>query len=146
VIEKRSNEKRATKKTVSTPLTAPAAARSTAPGDWRRKTLARVRALIEQAAPGVVEEMKWKKPSNPLGVPVWSLHGIVCTGETYKHYVKITFANGARLEDPCGLFNASLQGNARRAIDLREADSLDEAAFMALIRAAVAFNLSKTAR
>jgi hypothetical protein len=105
-------------------------------GDWRGETLARVRALIKQADPDVVEEWKWR------GVPVWSHAGIICTGETYKAVVKMTFARGAALEDPAGLFNASLEGNTRRAIDLREGDRIDEKALKALIRAAVALNTS----
>jgi hypothetical protein len=113
--------------------------------DWRGETLARVRALIRQADPGVVEQVKWRKPSNPHGVPVWEHAGIICTGETYKSYVKLTFAKGAALEDPAGLFNASLEGNARRAIDIREGDRIDERAFKALIRAAVALNTAKKA-
>jgi hypothetical protein len=109
-------------------------------GDWRGRTLGRVRALIKQADPEVVEEVKWRKPSNPMGVPVWSHDGIICTGETYKDKVKLTFAKGASLEDPAGLFNASLDGNARRAIDLNEGEEVDSGAFQALIRAAVALN------
>lgn len=105
-------------------------------GDWRGETLARVRALIKQAVPDVVEEWKWR------GVPVWSHGGIICTGETYKQVVKMTFAKGASLEDPSGLFNSSLEGNTRRAIDLHEGDRIDEKALMALIRAAVALNTS----
>ena len=108
-------------------------------GDWRGETLARVRNLIKQADPEVVEEWKWVKPTNP-GTPVWSHAGIICTGETYKSVVKMTFAKGASLEDPSGLFNASLEGNTRRAIDLREGDEIDEGALKALIRAAVALN------
>jgi hypothetical protein len=104
--------------------------------DWRGETLARVRALIRQADPEVVEEWKWR------GVPVWSHGGIICTGETYKNVVKLTFAKGASLDDPSGLFNSSLEGNTRRAIDIREGDSIDEQALQALIRAAVARNLS----
>jgi hypothetical protein len=111
-------------------------------GDWRGEKLARVRALIKQADPDVVEEWKWRKPSNP-GVPVWSHQGIICTGETYKSAVKLTFMKGASLEDPSGLFNASLEGNARRAIDIHEDDEIDEKAFVALIREAVALNESK---
>jgi hypothetical protein len=111
-------------------------------GDWRAETLARVRALIKEADPDVVEEMKWRKPSNPAGVPVWSHGGIVCTGETYRDKVKLTFARGAALDDPSGLFNSSLDGNTRRAIDLHEGEVIDEHAFKALIRAAVALNLS----
>lgn len=110
-------------------------------GDWRGKTLAHVRQLIKQADPDVVEEVKWRKPSNAMiGVPVWSHTGIICTGETYKDKVKLTFAQGAALTDPAGLFNSSLEGNTRRAIDLHEGDQIDEDAFKALIRAAVALN------
>lgn len=108
--------------------------------DWREATLARVRQLIKQADPEAVEEIKWRKASNPAGVPVWSHDGMICTGETYKAAVKLTFANGAALKDPSKLFNASLEGNARRAIDIREGEKIDEAALKALIRAAVAFN------
>lgn len=104
-------------------------------GDWRGQTLARVRELIHEADPEIVEEWKW------MGTPVWSHGGIVCTGETYKHVVKMTFAKGAALKDPSGLFNSSLDGNVRRAIDIREGDKIDEAALKALIRAAVALNL-----
>ena len=112
--------------------------------DWRDETLSRIRMLIEQADPEMVEERKWKKPSNGMaGIPVWSHHGIVCTGETYKNYVKVTFACGAELADPSGLFNASLEGNARRAIDIREGETVDAAAFKALIKAAVAKNKKK---
>ena len=113
-------------------------------GDWRGETLARVRKIIKAADPGVVEAVKWRKPSNPLGVPVWERAGIICTGETYKDKVKLTFAKGAALKDPSGLFNSSLEGNARRAIDFHEGDKIDEKAFKALIRAAVALNTSKT--
>src|SRR5262245_17184307 len=110
-------------------------------GDWRGETLARVRALIKEADPEVVEEVKWRKPSNAmLGVPVWEHAGIICTGETYKTTVKLTFAKGAALEDPAGLFNASLEGNVRRAIDIHEGDRIDAAALKALVRAAVALN------
>ena len=109
--------------------------------DWRGDVLARVRTLIKQADPEVVEEVKWRKPSNGmLGVPVWSHAGITCTGETYKNYVKLTFAKGASLPDPSGLFNSSLEGNTRRAIDIHEDDKIDEKALTALIRAAVALN------
>jgi hypothetical protein len=111
-------------------------------GDWRSRTLFRVRALIEQADPEVVEEMKWRKPSKPMGIPVWSHDGTICTGETYKDKVKLTFAKGAALEDPAGLFNAGFGGNTRRAIDLHEGDEIDEKAFKALVRAAVALNAS----
>jgi hypothetical protein len=109
-------------------------------GDWRGETLARVRTLIRQADPDVVEEWKWR------GVSVWSHAGIICTGETYKQVVKLTFAKGASLEDPSGLFNASLEGNTRRAIDLHEGDTLDENALKALILAAVALNTSRRAK
>ena len=109
-------------------------------GDWRGETLARVRALIREAEPEVVETWKWR------GVPVWEHAGIICTGETYKAVVKLTFAKGAALEDPSGLFNASLDGNVRRAIDLREGEAFDAEAFKALIRAAVALNASSAAR
>jgi hypothetical protein len=110
-------------------------------GGWRGETLARVRRLILGAEPGIVEEVKWRKPSNDMrGVPVWSHEGIICTGETYQDKVKLTFAKGASLDDPAGIFNASLKGNARRAIDLREGDELDEDAFAELVRAAVALN------
>ena len=108
--------------------------------DWRGELLSRLRALIKQADPDVVEEVKWRKPSNPAGVPVWSHDGQICTGETYKTVVKLTFAKGASLEDPAGLFNSSLDGNTRRAIDLHEGDAIDEDAFRALIRAAVSLN------
>jgi hypothetical protein len=103
-------------------------------GDWRGETLARVRALIRQAVPDVVEEWKWR------GVPVWYRDGMICTGETYKSVVKLTFAKGAKLKDPAGLFNASLDGNVRRAIDLRESEEIDAEAFQALVREAVALN------
>ena len=110
------------------------------PTDWRTETLARLRGLIEAAAPDAVEEVKWRKPTNPAGVPAWSQNGLLCTGETYKDKVKITFAKGAALPDPAGLFNASLDGNARRAIDFHEGDKIKATAFKALIRAAVALN------
>ena len=109
-------------------------------GDWRGRTLARVRKLIHQADPQIVEEWKWAKASSP-GTPVWSHGGLVCTGETYKSVVKLTFAKGAALKDPSRLFNSSLEGNVRRAIDIHEDDEIDEAALKALIRAAVALNL-----
>ena len=113
--------------------------------DWRGETLVRVRKLIKQADPEVVEEWKWKKPTNP-GVPVWSHEGMICTGETYKSVVKLTFAKGAQLKDPKRLFNASLDGNVRRAIDLHEGEQIDEKAFVALIREAVALNESSARR
>ena len=113
-------------------------------GDWRGRTLARIRDLIRQADPDVVEHVKWRKPSNAMsGVPVWDHAGMICTGETYRNYVKLTFARGASLRDPSGLFNASLDGGTRRAIDIREGDEIDEEAFGALIRAAVALNTSR---
>ena len=108
-------------------------------GDWRGKTLARVREIVHEADPEIVEERKWVKPTSP-GTPAWSHGGIVCTGETYKNVVKITFARGAALEDPSGLFNSSLDGNVRRAIDIHQGDQIDEAALKALIREAVAAN------
>lgn len=111
-------------------------------GDWRGETLSEVRRLIKQADPAVVEEVKWRKPSAPAGVPVWSHDGLICTGETYKSRVKLTFAKGAELDDPKGLFNSSLDGKVRRAIDLHEGDQIDEIGFVALIREAVALNES----
>jgi len=115
-------------------------------GDWRGDVLAKLRALIHAADPDVEEVVKWQKPSNPAGVPVWEHAGILCTGETYKDKVKLTFAKGAALADPKGLFNSSLDGNTRRAIDLFEGDGVNEAAFKALIRAAVEANLEKPER
>lgn len=111
--------------------------------DWRGDMLSRLRALIRQADPEVIEECKWKKSSNPRGVPVWSHDGIICTGETHKNVVKMTFAKGAFLDDPTGLFNSSLEGNLRRAIDFREGDKVNEKALKTLIRAAVTLNTSK---
>jgi hypothetical protein len=110
-------------------------------GDWRGETLTRMRKLIKQAVPDVVEEMKWVKATNP-GTPTWSHDGIICTGEPYKAVVKLTFAKGASLDDPAKLFNASLEGNTRRAIDIREGEKIDANAFKALVRAAVALNAS----
>ena len=121
----------------------PSPPKSTA-SDWRSETLAKVREIFEEADPDAVEERKWKKPSNPAGVPVWSHDGIICTGETYKAVVKMTFANGAALADPANLFNASLDGNVRRAIDIREGETINGRALKALIRAAVAHNQAKT--
>ena len=126
------------KKTATTPGEAPSRlidGRINELGDWRGTTLSRVRALIKQAVPEVVEEWKWS-------VPVWSRDGLICTGEAYKSVVKLTFAKGASLDDPASLFNSSLEGNTRRAIDLREGDEIDEKAFKSLVRAAVAFNRS----
>lgn len=134
------------KKATKTVAKRPKAARSAA-GDWRVALLARVRALIEEADPDVVEEAKWKKASNPAGVPTWSHDGIICTGEKYKDKVKLTFAHGAKLADPARLFNAGLEGGTRRAIDFQEGDALNEKAFKALVREAVAFNtFKKTAK
>jgi hypothetical protein len=138
--------KRPAKKSNGTKSESPARlidARIKAMGDWRGETLARMRALIMAADPDIVEEVKWRKPSNPNGVPVWEHDGIVCTGETYKAAVKLTFANGAALLDPDGVFNASLDGNQRRAIDIHEGETVDEKAFKALVRAAVAHNVEK---
>lgn len=110
--------------------------------DWRTETLTRIRALIAEADPEAVEERKWKKPSQPEGVPVWSHDGLICTGETYKDHLKLTFAKGAQIKDPKRLFNSSLEGNSRRAIDIREGDKIDEQAFSAIIRKAVKLNTS----
>ena len=116
-------------------------------GDWREETLDRMRTLILEADPEMVEERKWKKPSNGMvGVPVWSHDGIVCTGETYTKVVKLTFAQGAKLPDPSGLFNSSLEGNTRRAIDIHEGESVDARAFKALVKAAVSANGQPTAK
>jgi hypothetical protein len=118
-------------------------ARIAALGDWRGETLARVRTIIRQADPAIAEDVKWRKPTNPSGVPVWGYAGILCTGETYKDKVKLTFAKGAALDDPSGLFNSSLDGNVRRAIDFHEGDKVKEKALKALVRAALALNASK---
>ena len=118
-------------------------ARIAALGDWRGETLARLRKLIRAADPEVVEAVKWRKPSNPAGVPVWEHGGILCTGEVYKGYVKLTFARGASLDDPAGLFNAGFGGGTRRAIDIREGEAVDGDAFKALVREAVAANMEK---
>ena len=115
-------------------------------GDWRGLALARLRELIFEADPDIVEEMKWKRPSNPAGVPLWSDGGMVCTGAAFKDYIKITFDKGASLDDSHGLFNAGFNGNKRRAIDVREDDVIDEEAFVALVQAAVAFNQAKGRR
>ena len=109
-------------------------------GDWRGETLGQARALILAADPGVVETVKWRKPTNPAGVPVWEHSGIICTGQAFRDKVKLTFAKGAKLEDPAGLFNASLEGNAMRAIDIKEGEAIDGDALKALVRAAVAAN------
>jgi len=110
--------------------------------DWRADTLDRMRKLIREADPDVVEDVKWRKPSNPAGVPVWEHAGLICTGETYKDYVKLTFAKGAQLDDPAGLFNAGVGGNNRRAIDIRQGDDIDADAFKELIREAVRHNVA----
>lgn len=112
-------------------------------GGWRGEALARVRALIREADPEAVEAVKWRKPTNPAGVPVWEHAGLICTGETYRDKVKLTFARGAAIEDPSGLFNSSLDGNSRRAIDIRDGEAIDPEALKALVRAAVAENLSR---
>ena len=112
--------------------------------DWRGAMLQRIRELIKQAVPDVVEEVKWRKASNPLGVPTWSHDGIICTGETYREKVKLTFARGAALEDPAKLFNSSLDGNTRRAIDFFENEKMDEEALAALVKAAASLNSGKS--
>jgi len=112
-------------------------------GDWRGAALAKVRRLIREADPEVTEDVKWRKPSNPAGVPVWECGGIICTGETYADKVKLTFARGASIDDPSMLFNSSLGGGTRRAIDIREGDEIDETAFKALVREAIAVNVEK---
>jgi hypothetical protein len=113
--------------------------------DWRGRTLSRVRQLIKEADPEIVEEVRWRKPGNPGGIPVWYHDGLVCTGETYKNHVRLTFAKGASLKDPKGLFNASLEGNALRAIVIHDGDEIDDKAFKALVRSAVALNTSSSA-
>jgi hypothetical protein len=115
-------------------------------GDWRGETLGCLRRLIKEADPDVIEEVKWRKPSNPMGVPVWEHAGMICTGEIYKGKVKLTFANGAAVDDPSRLFNSSLDGNVRRAIDIHGGDKIDEKAFKALVRAAVAMNVANSAK
>jgi hypothetical protein len=115
-------------------------------GDWRGKTLARLRAIIHEAVPDVVEDVKWRKPSNPSGVPVWEHAGLICTGETYKDKVKLTFAKGAALADPSGLFNSSLDGGTRRAIDFQEGHPINEEPLKALFRAAATLNASQVRR
>ena len=135
-----------TPKTKAGATTQPATQPIRGVGDWREETLARMRALILEADPGMTEEVKWVKVTNPLGVPVWSHDGIVCTGESYKNAVKLTFAKGAALPDPSGLFNASLEGNTRRAIDFSEGAKINEKALTTLIRAAVTLNKSQAKR
>jgi len=122
------------------PKTGSSSSKTSAPRDWREDTLDRMRALILAADPGMIEERKWKKAANPKGVPVWSHNGMVCTGEKYKNVVKLTFARGASIPDPSGLFNSSLEGNTRRAIDIHEGEAVDSRAFKALVKAAVAQN------
>lgn len=146
MIQRRKAEKRAGKRPSRESRARPVDAKTGQRDDWRGKALARVRSLIEQAVPDVVEELKWKKPSNPAGVPVWSRDGILCTGETYRDKVKLTFARGAALADPSRLFNSGLDGGTRRAIDIREGDTIDGAAFKALIRAAAALNASRAGK
>lgn len=114
--------------------------------NWRAVALSQIRTMIAQADPEVLEERKWRKASNPDGVPVWSHDGMICTGETYRGYVKLTFARGADLQDPSGLFNSSLEGNTRRAIDIHEGDRIDPRAFKALVREAVALNEASVRR
>ena len=121
-------------------------AKIAAMGDWRGAVLAKVRRLIRKADPEVTEDVKWRKPSNPAGVPVWECGGLICTGEVYKDKVKLTFARGAAVDDPSKLFNSSLDGGTRRAIDIREGDEIDEAAFKALVRGAIAVNVQKRPR
>jgi hypothetical protein len=123
-----------------------APAKTNSSGDWRGEIFARVRRIIKDANPDIVETVKWRKPSNPNGVPVWECDGIVCTGETYKDKVKLTFARGAALADPAGLFNSSLDGNMRRAIDIGEGDKINERALKALVKAAVKLNVEKAKR
>ena len=145
-VAKKATARRVATKATKSRKTAPKLQRIKELGDWRGETLARVRGLVQEADPEVVEEVKWRKPSNSmLGVPVWKHDGIICTGETYKAVVKLTFAKGASLNDPAGLFNSSLDGNVRRAIDIHEGDRIDGKALRALIRAAVALNTSRRA-
>lgn len=127
------------------PITGKAPTQSFARGDWRNETLERIRDLIREAAPAAVEEAKWPKASNPSGVPTWSYNGIICTGETYKDKIKLTFMQGAALKDPSRLFNTGLDGGTRRGIDIHESDLINEKALVTLIREAVALNTSKTA-
>ena len=144
-VAKKATARRVATKAIKLRKTAPKLQRIKELGDWRGETLARVRGLIQEADPEVVEEVKWRKPSNSmLGVPVWSHAGIICTGETYKAVVKLTFAKGASLKDPAGLFNSSLEGNVRRAIDFHEGEKIDAKALKALVRAAVDLNTSKS--
>lgn len=134
------------KTTVRTTTKSKARPAATPTADWREDTLARMRSMILEAAPGITEEQKWKKPMNPAGVPLWSHNGMICTGEIYKNYVKLTFAYGASLPDPSRLFNASLDAGTRRAIDIHQDDKIDARAFKALVKSAVAFNNMKKSR
>ncbi len=143
----RPQSKTSIKKPKASVKATPSARETGDPGDWRQDILARMRALILEAEPEMIEERKWRKPSNGMvGVPVWSHNGIVCTGETYKAVVKLTFAQGASLPDPSRLFNSSLEGNTRRAIDIHEGEKVDARAFRALVKAAVARNDPAAAR
>ena len=135
--------KSSARKAGPSPLTA---GKTKGKGDWRDATLSRIRTLITQADPDAIEERKWVKATNPAGVPVWSHDGMICTGEVYKDHVKVTFAKGASLEDPAGLFTSSLEGKVRRGVDLYEGEKLDERAFKALIRGAVALNKTSVRR
>jgi len=137
---------RATRKAKVGARRRPSAAQKPSAPDWREETLDRIRRLIRAADPGAIEEQKWKKPSNPAGIPVWSHCGIICTGETYKDHLRLTFARGAALADPAGLFNSGLQGGTTRAIVLREGDEIDIAAFGVLVRAAATLNSSDARR
>lgn len=139
-VRAQAKPKAAKTSSASKPRTSATKSKSSPIGDWREETLARMRALILEADPEIIEERKWRKPSNAAGVPVWSDNGIVCTGETYKKVVKLTFARGASLPDPSRLFNSSLEGNTRRAIDIYEGEKVDAHAFKALVKAAVAAN------
>jgi hypothetical protein len=143
---KKKTTRRAPAKSKTRATAAKAKPVSTPTEDWRETTLARMRDLIMEADPETIEEQKWKKPMNPGGVPLWSNNGMVCTGEIYKNYVKLTFAYGASLPDPSRLFNASLDAGTRRAIDIREGDTIDPRAFKQLVKAAVAFNSMKKQR
>ena len=140
MVSKAKKSTKSAKKAAPKRVAAKSTARKPAGGDWRGKTLEKVRRIILGADPAIVEESKWVKPSNPGGVPTWSHNGIICTGETYKNYIKLTFAKGASLRDPSRLFNSSLDAGVRRAIDIRETDTIDEAALKNLIREAVAAN------
>jgi hypothetical protein len=142
-LKPKAKKSTATKRTAAKPASRPIGKQTRDLVDWREDTLARMRALILEADPEMTEERKWKKPMNPAGVPVWSHHGMVCTGEIYNKVVKLTFAQGASLPDPSRLFNSSLEGNTRRAIDIREGEAIDARAFKNLIKIAVAQNAAK---